>query len=173
MTMDVRGAFSVLLIALATVAFPGAASAQQQKMNICSDSKDHDARIRACTDLIKRGGKEAENYYFNRSMAHFNKGECDPAFADAEKALSLKRDGYNHGQLGMLLLECKNDFEGAIANLSMALRMLPNDAFYRYSRGKAYAANADFERALQDYNEAIRLKPREADYYFRRANVWL
>lgn len=157
---------------LATAVSAEPASAQQQKINICASSKDDDARIKACSDLIKRGGRYVESYYYNRSIAYQNKGECDRAYADAEKALSLKRDGYNLGQFAVLLLDCRNDSDRAITHYTEALRILPKEVNFYIGRGKAYGGKADFERALQDYNQAIRLNPRDADTYFQRGVLW-
>ncbi len=163
----------LLLVAVFGIALaPEKASAQQQKINVCNNSKDDDARIRACTDLIKRGGKEVESYYYNRSIAYFNKSECDPAYADAEKALSLKRDGYNYGQFGWVLYECKNEFDRAITNFNESLRTLPKEAYFILGRGKAHAAKSDFERALSDFNLVIRLTPRDPDPYLQRGSLW-
>jgi tetratricopeptide (TPR) repeat protein len=114
--------------ALATVFLSGAAEAQQKQKNsptlsnICARG-EVDARIRACTELIKRGGRDAELYYFRRSSAYSIKGQCDPAYADAEKALSLKRDGYNFARLAFVLLDCRNDADRAIANFNEATRL--------------------------------------------------
>lgn len=162
----------VLAVILGIAVSPQKASAQQQKINVCSNSTDDNARIRACTDLIKRGGKEVESYYYNRSIAYQNKGDCDNAYSDADKALSLKRDGYNYGQFGWILLDCKSEFDRAITNFNEALRMLPKEANFYIGRGKAYVWKADFEGALRDYNQAIRLNPREADAYFQRGFLW-
>ena len=162
----------VLAAILGIAVSPQPASAQQQKINVCYNGKDDDARIRACTDLIKRGGKDVEGYYYSRSIAYSNKSQCEPAYADAEKALSLKRDGANLGQFALMLLDCMNDSDRAITNFTEALRVLPKEVNFYLGRGKAYSAKGDFERALQEYNQAIRLNPRDADAYLRRGILW-
>jgi tetratricopeptide (TPR) repeat protein len=162
--------------ALATVFLSSAAEAQKRKKqptlgNICARG-EVDARIRACTELIKRGGRDAETYYYHRSSAYFSKGDCERSYADAEKALSLKRDGYNFGRLAWTLFECNNDADGAITNFNEAIRALPKDTNYHIGRGRAYVLKQDFERALQDFNQAIRLDPRNPNSYFQRGVLW-
>ena len=76
--------------------------AQQQTIQVCTKGEG-EARIIACTDLIKRGAKNVEAYYYYRSIARQNNDECDLALADAEKALSLRRDESNIIRTGRMV----------------------------------------------------------------------
>ena len=72
--MSVR--YRIALAAILGIAVcPEPASAQQQQIKILSNSaaKTIDAKIRACTALIKRGGRDVEAYYFCRSGAYLHK----------------------------------------------------------------------------------------------------
>jgi tetratricopeptide (TPR) repeat protein len=161
----------VLAAAFAIFLPPDAAHAQQQKINLCRDGKG-DAAINACTDLIKRGGKDLEAYYFNRSVAWAAKGECDLAVSDAEKALSLKRDAANYSQLGVVLFDCKEDTDQAISVYSEGIKALPKTGVLYFNRGIAFTRNAEFEKAEADFAQAIRLDPRDPDNYHRRGQMW-
>lgn len=145
---------------------------QQQKVKQCTEGKG-ETRVQACTDLIAAGGPDVEGYYYNRSIARSGLNDCDGAYADAEKALSLKRDHYNLSQFATVMFDCKNDTERAIQLYSDAIRLAPKDANYYFNRGVAYTHLSKFELALADLNQAIRLNPRDPDYYYRRAALWV
>lgn len=161
----------VLAAAFAILLPPEGAQAQQQKINVCRDGS-MDARINACTDLIKRGGKELEAYYFNRSIAWESKSECDLALSDAEKALSLKRDADNFTRVGSVLVDCKADMEQAIPVLSEGIKAWPKSSLLYLTRGTAYSRAAEFDRALSDFDQALKLSPRDSNVLFQRAHMW-
>ncbi len=162
----IAGVFSLVVIAS-----PDPASAQQQKVNICRDGKG-DAKIEACTDLIRRGGKDLESYYYYRSFGWEQKGECELAYSDAQQALSLKRDTENFGRMGTLEIDCKGAIDRAIEVYSNGIKAWPKSAALYLFRGVAYNKNADFERSQADFEQAIRLDPRDPDIYLRRGVLW-
>lgn len=59
----------------------------------------------------------------------------------------------------------------AIADLSAALALVPNDPAALILRGNAYDAKGLKKEALADYDEAIRINPGDASGYFNRATI--
>jgi tetratricopeptide (TPR) repeat protein len=54
------------------------------------------------------------------------------------------------------------NYDRAIATLSEAIRLNPNDALAFSNRGLAYDRKGGYDRAIADFNEAIRLDPKYA-----------
>jgi tetratricopeptide (TPR) repeat protein len=62
----------------------------------------------------------------------------------------------------------QEDWQGAIADFSDALRLNPNLIEAYNNRGTAYSIIGQNEKAIVDYNEAIRLKPTDPEAYYNR-----
>lgn len=65
----------------------------------------------------------------------------------------------------------EKDIEGAIADLTEAIRLKPNEEDHYRDRGNLKREIEDFEGALSDLNEAIRLKPSKGKFYSDRGAV--
>ncbi|MDR2485684.1 MAG: tetratricopeptide repeat protein, partial [Treponema sp.] len=63
-------------------------------------------------------------------------------------------------------------YDQAIADLSQAIRLNPNDAAVYHKRGAAYARKGDCDRALADYNQAIKIDPNYALAYNDRGAAY-
>jgi len=68
----------------------------------------------------------------------------------------------------------KDDFDGAIADYSEAIRLDPKITQAHKDRGLAYSAKGDLDRALTDYSKAILINPKSEDAYLDRgvANLY-
>ena len=64
-----------------------------------------------------------------------------------------------------------DDYKGAIADYTQAIRLKPDDAFAYVGRGLAKEQLGQHFAAITDYDTAIRLKPDDAFAYVRRGNV--
>jgi tetratricopeptide (TPR) repeat protein len=171
MTFRLTVSLACLSAILVAVPISGAQAQQKRQVDTCRDGKP-DEQIKACSALIKRGGRDLEAYYFNRSRAWNAKRECDLALADAEKALSLMRDEANFAQLGVVLSDCKDDLDQAISIYSEGIKALPKAAVLHHNRAVAFHRKTDFESAQADFLQAIRLDPRDPDNYLRRGHMW-
>jgi tetratricopeptide (TPR) repeat protein len=69
---------------------------------------------------------------------------------------------------GITDINNNRDYDRAIAALSEATRLNPNDATAFINRGVAYESKGDSDRAIADYNEAIRLDPKNANAFINR-----
>ncbi len=65
----------------------------------------------------------------------------------------------------------KHEFEKAISDFSIAIRIDPAKASFFSSRGLAYKRINNLTKALADYNETIRLEPNNTDAYIELGNV--
>jgi tetratricopeptide (TPR) repeat protein/predicted aspartyl protease len=67
----------------------------------------------------------------------------------------------------------RRDFEHAIADLTHATQLAPNEADYFYERGNAYLNNRQPQLALSDFDRAITLKPDDVPALVARARMRL
>jgi len=95
--------------------------------------------------------------------------EC---FSDAlnqttEQVPSLDR-GIIYGYRGLVYAQKKGAYDLAIADLSEAIKLQPNDALFYNDRGNAHLNKGKLDLAIADYDEAIRLRPGLSGAYFNR-----
>jgi tetratricopeptide (TPR) repeat protein len=129
----------------------------------CTQGKDLDLSISACTQIIQGGKQESlENRaraYNKRGIAYYMKGEFDRAIADYTKAIALDAKNakayYNRG----LAYHEKGEVDRAIANYTKAIALDPNFALAYNNRGVAYAMKGDKEQAIADFRKALEIDP--------------
>jgi len=96
---------------------------------------------------------EAE-FYYNRGLENYYKGELDRAIADWTEAIRLKPDYteayYNRG----VAYNAKGELDLVIENYTMAITLNPNWAYPWHNRGLAYYARGELDRAIDDYTMA-------------------
>jgi len=83
------------------------------------------------------------------------------AAATPPSAPALAREG--------AALASRRNFEAAIAKLSQAIDLSPNEAEYYFERANAYWAGGHGDLALPDFNRAVELKPDSPEPHLRRA----
>lgn len=72
-----------------------------------------------------------------------------------------------HMNIGIAYAE-KGQLDEAIANISEAIKLNPNNSNAYKNRGVAYMRKEDFDKAMADFNKAIELNPQnEAAFYSR------
>jgi tetratricopeptide (TPR) repeat protein len=67
----------------------------------------------------------------------------------------------------------RRDFERALADLTRACELAPNDAGYFYQRGVIYLETRQTDPALADFNRALELKPDDVPALVARAELHL
>src|ERR1700692_2125140 len=80
----------VLAAFVLVIAFAGVAHADD--WDVCEQSDDQDAVIRACSNIIAAGDDSSEDLataYNNRGFAYDGKGDHDRAIADYDQAIEL------------------------------------------------------------------------------------
>jgi tetratricopeptide (TPR) repeat protein len=96
--------------------------------------------------------------------------ECTLAIADLTRAIRIDPDN------AMAYFERArtrvNDEEGELADYDEAVRLAPESADYRFSRGCAYQLRGEHDRAIPDFSEAIRLDPDRSWYHTQQAESY-
>src|SRR5436190_7854362 len=85
-------------------------------------------------------------------------------FTKQNLAILHSNRGIAHGKAG--------DYDRAIADFDMALRINPNHVRAYVNRGNASFAKTDYDRAIADFGQAIRLEPRNATVVMSRATAF-
>jgi tetratricopeptide (TPR) repeat protein len=64
-----------------------------------------------------------------------------------------------------------DQYPQALADLTAAIQMAPEEAEYWVDRGRTYHETEQYEHAIADFNRAIELAPHEAEFYTQRGET--
>jgi tetratricopeptide (TPR) repeat protein len=137
----------------------------------CSQARNADLRLRACSEILANTAATPENMalaYRNRGNARADAGANEQAKADFDHAIALRATdaanfaGRARAKLGL------QDLPGAIADYSEAIRIAPGNTSLYLGRGHVHYVRGDQIGAIADFTEAIRLNPESASAYNRR-----
>lgn len=67
----------------------------------------------------------------------------------------------------------QGEFERAIHELDLAVKLSPNSVSAYYYRGEAYEMMGDTDHAIDDYSKTIALDPEFTDAYFGRGYIYI
>ena len=104
-------------------------------------------------------------------------GKPDAAIQNCTRAIESGR--FSGEMLGRLhhyrAIEwaAKNDYDRAIADYDIALKITPKFVDALYNRGSAWAHKGESDRAIADYDAAIALNPTDAAMLAARAVEWI
>ena len=123
--------------------------------------KDYPGAISDFTNAILYDPEEKESYY-NRAIALKASGKIKEAIADYDKYISLNTsntrylaDGYQNRGIAKTILK---DYAGAVADLSVAIKLFPEDAVLYTNRADAYRKMGKTALATADEAKAASLK---------------
>jgi len=159
------------LVLTAVAVSIGAGTALADPAADCSQGRNPQIRMQACSEIIDRPGYSTDvkaMAYRSRGNARTDAGAHEKAIADYGEAIRLAPDnavayaGRGRARLG------SQDLDGAIADYGEALRLTPGSAPYRLGRGHAYLVKGSVDLAIADFAEAIRLNPQSASAYNHR-----
>ncbi|MGI9403201.1 MAG: tetratricopeptide repeat protein [Hyphomicrobium sp.] len=108
----------------------------------CFQKIDNDRSIRGCTQIIESSEQEESG----------------------DLAKAYKTRGNIHFARG--------DYDRAIADFDMAIKLRPQDAEAYVKRGTAYASQDDYGRTIADFDKAIDLRPNRASIYTMRGHAY-
>jgi len=138
--------------------------------DICTHGTGN-AAIAACTRAINSGPWRDAGLawaYVNRAKAYGDKGDYDPAIADATEAIGLDpRVALAYVNRGKAYLD-KGDYDPAIADATEAIRLDPKSSSGYFYRAAANVYAGSLPKAVADFNEASALNPKDA-----YAALWL
>ena len=176
-------------IMLAVLMIVGADSAvAQSSQNKCAsgpykDVSIVDDRIAACTIQIDANPPPAKLALSLslRAQNLFEKSQCEPAFADLNRALVIvpKGEAAINNDLRIwssyYWQNCKGDFDRGIAVITEAIAMLPRDPSGYNQRSNLLRDKGDYAGAIADINKSLTLinnDPYRASAYNNRALIW-
>ncbi len=98
--------------------------------------------------------------------------QLDMALPRARLAVQLAPKAYQtHAVLGSIYLR-REEFDAAIAALTTANRLQPDNAGVLFSLGSAYLRRQRYDLAVQSLQRGLRLRPNEATAIFDLGNVY-
>ena len=97
---------------------------------------------------------------------------ADDAGVSPKDAGASSKDAAALARLGSALA-ARSDFIPALADLSKAIELEPNDPEYYFQRANAYQANGQLDLAQADFDRVITLKPDFLPAYIPRAEIKL
>jgi tetratricopeptide (TPR) repeat protein len=157
------------LACLVVAATAGGAAADA--LTDCSQGRNSDARLRACSEVVASaayGPDEKAVAYRNRANARADAGASAQAVADFSEAIRLRPgDAASHAGRARARLALR-DPAGAVADYGEAIRLAPRQASYHVGRGHAHFVSGDTTVAIADFTEAIRLNPQSPSTLNRR-----
>ena len=119
---------SILLLVVSAIA---ASAADQSVRDQCNQTRDTDASLTACTQILQAAGETTSDRaigYYIRGGAFQTKGDSDSAVADYTKAIEAKpqyADAYaGHG----IVYQARGDYDSAIADYTKAIEIDPRYA---------------------------------------------
>lgn len=100
--------------------------------------------------------------YVERAWLHYRTKQYDLALADAKRSLEINSTIQGgHAHRGVALFEL-GEPENAIADLTEATRLYPDDDFPLTHRGWVYENIGEIEKARADYEAALKRNPHDA-----------
>jgi tetratricopeptide (TPR) repeat protein len=128
---------------------------------------DLDEQLRSYAEAI-RLNPDYQQAYYNRGLAHQQKGDLDGALRDYSKAIRLKPDDPDPYMNRGSVRQDKGDLDGALRDYDHAIRLKGDLPKAFTNRGSARQEKGDLEGAMLDYEQAIRLNPRFQQAYYNR-----
>jgi len=107
---------------------------------------------------------EHSSPYHNMGMQYLRQKRPDMAIPEFEKAIAVLEDPQSYNGLG-LAYEQKGDYEEAVRNYELAIRMKPQDAGFHNNLSIVYKAQEKYELSLEEIRTAITLDPDEPEYH--------
>jgi tetratricopeptide (TPR) repeat protein len=159
------------LLAFALLCLIPATAARAESVSDCNQSRDAQARLQACSDVIAGQAYNPEQKalaYRNRGNARADAGAGAQAVADFTEAIRLQpgeAGGYAGRGRAKLVVQ---DVDGAITDYSEALNLAPGNASYHTARGHAHFVRGESTAAIADFTEALQLNPNSPSTLNRR-----
>ena len=143
-----------------------------QKTIFEEKQKEYEESIQYYNEAIKLKPDFVVAYY-NRGVAHNNKGKYDNAIWDFNIAILLKFDYVEAYHNRGIAYNSKEEYDNAIRDFNMAIHLNPNYVLAYTNRGITCNNKGEYDNAIKDFNMAIYLNPNYAITYYNRGIAWL
>ena len=97
---------------------------------------------------------------------------CQPALADSEKALDLKRDDVTAAKLRGFAEIGLNEWDKAVADFTTVIQKKPDDLLAYDRRAWAYRGLKNFDAATTDYSVLLEKNPNDAETLTKRGYTY-
>jgi tetratricopeptide (TPR) repeat protein len=135
--------------------------------DMCRTSTDSDARIDACTRIIREGSDppyRLHSAYTGRALGYLNKGNFDRSIEDCNEGIRLDASHpYAYEARGGVYF-AHGDFAAAIADFDKAIEGSPREARAYFGGGIAYFYDGNWTKALAYLDTAHKLRPEYSLY---------
>jgi tetratricopeptide (TPR) repeat protein len=165
--------FSKLTGFMLVIALLSPAHADDQ--TTCSNPRNADAAISACSRLISSGklaGNALSEAYQWRGSAYIAKSLYDRALADFGESIRVDPRDYVSFTKRGLLYAVRGDYDSALQELNKAIQIQSNYALALSWRGSVFYQQGAYDQALVDLNKAIRFNPNDPMAYKFRGFVY-
>jgi len=137
-------------------------SEYQKKLipNIIENEEDQVALLTVTGAINTDIAFDPEYLYYFRAIAYHNKGDIDKTIADYGESLRIKPTFDSAFNRGLLYID-RNNFAGAIADFTAALKIKQNDIESLKNRGYANFHKNDYNAALADFNAVLKINPKD------------
>jgi tetratricopeptide (TPR) repeat protein len=157
------GGCSVRILLFVAVLISGGTLASADPYDDCAQRRDLELSIRACTEIIERGGSEPSSHlsisYKDRADSYFANGDYERAITDLGAAITQSpEDADAYIKRGMAY-DAKGDYQRGIADFDVAIKLRPTSSTPYTMRGGAYERAGDRERAIADFEKALEIEP--------------
>lgn len=152
-------------------AVPSDESAFAKQMRGLLEQGDAAAVVNQTTAAIERDPNNTEAYLW-RGAAHLRQRQVLKAAKDLDTAISIDAEYIPAYKNRAIVRYAMGKRDEALADLSRAAQLAPQDAGLRFAMAKFYWDSADLKNATAQLSEAISLSPNEALYYSSRAVLY-
>jgi tetratricopeptide (TPR) repeat protein len=164
------------LLALLLLALYGPASKQQLATVVSSKSASTPSATRVAAGTPTRSRVSGASVDLLGWVLHGLQGEkSNPTATQTPVARPMEDprvSAEQHYRLAHTFFEHDNNFEEAIKELDITLRLNPRHIDATFLRGYAYAVTGQPDKALTDINKALQMKPDYAEVYVVRGFVY-
>ena len=130
--------------------------------DMCRTSIDWDARIEACTRIIREGDNSPyrlSSVYTGRAFGYLNKGNFDRSIEDCNEGIRLgSYQPYAYEARGAVYF-ARGDFASAIADFDKAIERSPREGRAYFGGGIAHFYAGNWTKALAYLDRAHELSP--------------
>ncbi len=115
--------------------------------------------------------KKLDILYTLEGNAYYEKNNYDNAIASYGKAIEANKDfDLAYYNKGLIKGTKKQDGDGGINDLNLAIKLNPKNAYYHITRGSLFRQEKDYSAAIADCDAAIEIDDKNPEAYYTRAN---
>jgi tetratricopeptide (TPR) repeat protein len=124
----------------------------------------------SCASAQRKHGESSDaEFYINRGISYYERGQYDQAMSDYNKALGIDPGSAKACYKRGIICFKKGEYDQAISDYTKTLGINPRYPNAHYNRGHAYAANSQYDQAILDFSKTLEIDPRDAEAYYSRA----